>query len=792
VSESGLLGDTRVLDFSRTIVGSYATKLLADAGADVVKVEPPGGDPLRRFTISGADLAGRDGALFQYLNAGKRSVIGDARSLRVAELLAGADIVVEDGLLTGDDCQGIRQRHPQLCVVSSSPFGRAGPWIDRPATEFTLQALCGSIAGRGVPDREPLHAGGRIGEWIAGTFVAIGALAALRTARRSGRGDHVDVATFDCMCTTMTMNSPLTVSLNAALGAGPAVVPSRTTEIPSVAPTADGYVGFCTVTAQQFRDFLAMIDRPDLLDDAELSTFRGRQNRRADFLPVVQQWTGSRTTDEIVELASLMRVPVAPVGRPDTVVAIDQCVARGVFAPSPSGEFVQPRAPYAIDGTTTRAAEPAPALGAHQDDAVWDRRRAPHVNPDSRLPLEGIRVLDLTAFWAGPFASHVLALLGADVIHVESIQRPDGMRFALAGAAPTGEWWERSAGFHAFNVNKRGITLDLSTTEGRALLLRAVEHCDAVVENFSPRVLDNFGLSWDDVRDANPRALLVRMPAFGLSGPWRDRTGFAQTIEQATGLAWITGHRDGLPTIPRGPCDPLAGAHAAFALLAALDDRDRAARGHLVEAPMLEAALNIAAEIVIEHSAYGHDLHRDGNRGPLAAPQGVYACRGTEEWLALAVETDEQWRSLAAVLGDPAWARAPSLCTSAGRRAAHDDIDQSLESYFAHLDAAEVASALRAAGVPAERVAESAELVGNPQLRARGLIEAVEIDGLGCHETLGLPIRFASHDAPRVRHRAPRLGEHNREVLAGLLGLADDDLARLADAGIIGERPLGL
>ena len=169
---------------------------------------------------------------------------------------------------------------------------------------------------------------------------------------------------------------------------------------------------------------------------------------------------------------------------------------------------------------------------------------------------------------------------------------------------------------------------------------------------------------------------MVRMPAFGLNGPWRDRTGFAQTMEQASGMAWMTGFAEGPPIIPRGACDPLAGMHATFALMAALEERDRSGQGHLLEVTMVEAALNVAAEVVIEHSAYGVSLARDGNRGPVSAPQGLYPCQGFEQWLALAVATDEQWAELRLVLGDPEWARDPELDDVAGRRIAHDLIDK--------------------------------------------------------------------------------------------------------------------
>ena len=284
---------------------------------------------------------------------------------------------------------------------------------------------------------------------------------------------------------------------------------------------------------------------------------------------------------------------------------------------------------------------------------------------------------------------------------------------------------------------------------------------------------------------------MVRMPAFGLDGPWRDRVGFAQTMEQITGMAWLTGFADGPPVLPRGPCDPLAGLHAVAALLVALAHRERTGRGQLVEATMVEAALNAAAEASLEWSAHGTRLMRDGNRGPVAAPQNLYRCRGDDRWLALAVADDAQWHSLRQALGDPVWARDPALATAAGRRARHDAIDSALAAWCAEQDADAAAEALIRRGIPAAPVVAAARLADNPQLQARGFFQAVAHSLLGVHEHPGLPVRLANAEPPSFARPAPTLGEHTEEILRELLGLEDDALAQLRADGIIGTRPRG-
>src|SRR5439155_9658903 len=244
---------------------------------------------------------------------------------------------------------------------------------------------------------------------------------------------------------------------------------------------------------------------------------------------------------------------------------------------------------------------PAPRLGEHTGTIEPHTPARREITGDEpSLPLAGVRVLDLTAWWAGPIAEGALAALGADVIHVESVSRMDGMRATGATTGMEGPWWERSTHYLCSNTNKRSLTLDLGSDDGLALLRRLIAESDAVLENFSPRVLTNFGLEWEQVRAINPRCLLVRMPAFGLSGPWRDNVGFAQTMEQVTGLAWITGHCDDQPRIQRGPSDPNAGMHAAFALIVGLAERDATGAGSLLEVTMVEGALNAAAELVLE------------------------------------------------------------------------------------------------------------------------------------------------------------------------------------------------
>ena len=578
---------------------------------------------------------------------------------------------------------------------------------------------------------------------------------------------------------------------------------AQSVETPSIEPTADGYVGFCTNSRQQFSDFLLMIGRTDLQEDEQLAQFAGRLMRFDEWNEIMREWMKSRETAEIIELASLLRIPVAPVCNGQTVQSHEQLTTRKVFQADAQGRFTQPRRPYRIDDTEPPAPAQAPALGGHTNKAVYEDRPSSETAPYNRghvqvpsqphLPLSGLRILDMTAWWAGPSATHILACLGAEVIHIESAARPDGMRLVggmFAGHYP--DWWETSAHFLHANSNKLDLTLDLSKPKGLELLAELIKECDGLVENYTPRVLDNFDLTWERVHALNPELLMMRMPAFGLSGPWRDNTGFAQTMEQLSGMAWVTGHLDDQPRIPRGPCDPLAGMHGVFAFLVALVERSHSGSGHHIESTMVESALNVAAEQVLEWSAYGRLVQRNGNRSPMAAPQGLYPCTpdpsGAENWLALSITCDEEWRALRTVMGEPDWSNHPDLESAAGRHRAHETMDQGLTQWTAQQNRTELVLRLRAVGIHASEVISPARVLeSNPQLEARAYFETPEHPVVGAMPLPSLPFRYASLDH-WLRSSAPTLGQHNEEVLQGILHLSDEEILELEAQGIIGNR----
>jgi crotonobetainyl-CoA:carnitine CoA-transferase CaiB-like acyl-CoA transferase len=809
--EPPLAGYT-VVDLSTGIAGAYCTKLLADGGADIVKVEPPGGDPLRQWSASGARIdAGADGALFSFLACSKHSVVADPDSADdiefVDELLAAADAVVWSAgsrlaELPSLGPKELHRRYPHLIVTSITPFGLDGPWRDRAATEFTLQAWSGGIIGlgRGSAERAPTFVGGQVGDWVTGAYAAAMTLAwragAQQPGDRQGRfrwagdGELIDLSMLEAQIMGLTYYP---VTFFQMLGR-----PWRTERrltVPGVATAEDGLVALGCGTAQQWFDLCAMSGHQEWIDEESPLSITEQANLHA---PELYDWIKNHQVDEILDLATAFRIPNGPVGNGANVVTMDHFQARRSFEPNPRDGFTQPAHPYRLQPARLRAPEPAPRLGEHTERYRAVRRSPRPVTTEpavtERLPFSGLRVLDMTTFWAGPSCTHILALLGAELIHLESTPRPDGTRLIAGLPVTVDQWWEKSPIFSSLNTNKKSLTLDFQTERGRELLRRLVTTCDVIVENYTPRVMDQIGLDFAAVQALRPDAIMVRMPGFGLDGPWRDNPAFAYVIEDASGLSWLTGYPDQNPYEPYSVGDPNAGVHALNGLLLALEHRRRTGEGVLVEAAMVDAALNVAAEQVIEYSAYGALLQRAGNRGPAAAPQNLYRTADIDEfdradcWVAVAVATDEQWVALRDAIGSPGWAMVPQLERVEGRRAQHDLIDEHLAQWCLPRSGDEIVDILWSAGVPVGKVMQPHRQTELPQLAFRGFFEEVDhpVNAPASHSTL--PIRL-SHGPTRFhQHHAPLLGQHNHELLAEL-GLTPDEIAALEADGVIGNAP---
>jgi crotonobetainyl-CoA:carnitine CoA-transferase CaiB-like acyl-CoA transferase len=763
---TGPLAGLHVVELATEISGPYAAKLFVDLGAEVIKIEPPGGDPLRRWGPFPGDVPDpRRGGLFEYINAGKRGATLDLTSSDDAAaargLIARAHVLVEDfapgtldGLGLGPDA--LARLNPNLVVLRISPFGQCGPWRHRPATPLTLQAASGWITARD-PQRPPVQVGARISEYVAGAYGALGALTALRV-RPTGRVREVDVSQLEALVSTLPYPMLMAQRMKR-LGLPPNL---RSAPMLGVVRAADGWVGINCLTGQHWLDVCAMLGLTEF-GEHQIAIMMGGPERD-QFFAKAEPLLAEQTVAEIVELGQALRIPAAPVNDGATVLDCPQYAKRGFFAEAgqSGASFRRPGSSFRLSKSPVPQSIPAPRPGTRTGS--WAVGAEPISPSAEALPFAGLRVLDLTTFWAGAYLTCYLGAFGADIVKVESIQRPDGHRFSGAFAYEGDDWYERSAIWQGTNLNKRDLTLDLTSPQGLGIARRLAAQADVVIENFSPRVVEQFGLDYDSLVSLNPDVIVVRMPGFGLHGPWRDYVGWALNIEQVSGMSAVTGYPDGPPCNPQGPADPIVGVHAGVALLAALEHRARTGEGQLVEIAQIEVAACVTAEPVIEYSMNGVVRPREGNRrrGYL---QGVYPTCEDGAWVAI------------------------SLCDDGSPPVDHDLFDELVTAWTRTQTATAILERLQAQGIAAERVVSGDDMYDIPQLDARGYYEELEHPVTGPHRYPGWPFRITPGPARHHHTAPPTLGQHNDEILGGL-GVSDAELAALRAERVIGDRVL--
>ncbi len=819
------LHGVRVVELATGVAGCYLGKVLADFGADVVKVEPPGGDPVRRWGPFPGEDPGDEvpeqGALHLHLNTNKRSIVAELADpdglALVRSLVAGAQLVLEafpPGTLArhGLGWDALHAAHPALSLVSVTPFGQTGPYAGWRGAEIVSYAMGGPMHATGVLEREPLKLAGNLVGYQCGALAAVAALAALAMAERSGQGTHVDVSNFETQAASIDRRM---VFLQQHLYNGR--VMQRSPEgarglLPTgIFPTADGWVQVGTpppyaprlVAALGDDELAALLADPAWVTNPDVPGYAEA---------VLYGWLLERSTEQVVAEAQRHHWPVTALRGPGEVLTDPQFTARGFFHTvehPAAGPVRQPGAPVRMD-SGWRLRRPAPQLDQHRDElraevGAVPAPPAPPLRPAdpgaaNRLPLDGVRVLDLTVVWAGPYTTMLLGDLGADVIRVESAQR-NGVSRGPAPRPPkeqlaTLSWlaaypddepgprpWNRNAFFNIHARNKRSVTVDLVRAEGREAFLRLAEQADVVVENNAVGVCEKLGIGWEDLRRRNPRLIMLRMPALGLDGPSAGFVGFGANFEAMCGLTALRGYADGEPS-RTGPVyfmDTASGAAGAVATLLALRRRQRTGVGELIELAQGDNMLNLIGEYLIDAARTGRQWSTPGNRHLVHAPTGAYRCQGDDAWVVLSVVDDEAWAGLRRAMGDPAWAAAEQLATAAGRRADHDELDRHLTAWTSALDRWEVTRRCQDNGVAAGPVLGDADCATDPHLRARGFFRRNGSDEVGWHDYPGHVWRW---NGPPLRWEGLcPLGGANDTVWRDVAGLDDATLADLRAGG---------
>jgi crotonobetainyl-CoA:carnitine CoA-transferase CaiB-like acyl-CoA transferase len=794
---AGPLSGLRVVEVADSLAAGYCGRQFSAWGAEVLAVEPPGGSALRRREPSLLDRAGRRRSLvWEYVAAGKRSVeTGDRASLAgaVRELCRQADVLVIDwraGRLAAERLEeaSLRRIAPWLVVVSVTPFGLSGPYAEVAGTDLTVEALCGFMSINGLPGQAPLKGPANVVPYAAGVAAFVGALAVLHERESSGRGQRVEVAQAELAATFVPfLRTEYTGEAIRRLG-GPVGGTWQTFAC------RDGHVSFSPFAQRGRESFLmaAGVGEDDLPDG--LRAPAGWRDRSA-VEKFVSSVTARRPALEVFRGMSQLGSVCGIAQSPRQLLDCEHLAARDYFreVDVPGlGRLAVPGPPGRMPESPVPAPRPAPALGegAGFEESGW-APPAPGAGRSRRPPLAGVRVVDLTQAWVGPYASQLLGDLGADVIKVESPRRPDVWRgidgrqaAPKAPLNPRAHPWNLNPNFNSVNRNKRDLTLDLDSTRGRELLLRLVAGADIVLENFTPRVMENFGLTYERLRQEKEDIIMTSFSGFGRSGPYRDYKTNGAATEMNAGWDVFQGYEDGPPMMMGAmQADAITGLQMAALTLLALHHRHRTGRGQAIDGSMYEAAVGYVGEEVMRASAEGEKAARRGNGSPDMAPHGVFRCAGDDRWVAIGVRDDGDWRALLAVIGEGSALAGEGYSTAAGRLLRAAEVEAALEAWTASRTPEEVVALLGRAGVPVGAVQDTLQVPRDPHFLARGWFREMDHPDMGRHRQHGPAWRF-SRSRLALRRGAPRLGRDSVRVLRSELGLSRDEVAELIATGV--------
>ena len=781
-----------------SLAGAYASRLLADLGADVSRLGDTRG--LAR-SISTRAFPDWMPGLHHVINAGKTPVASDpsdpthAGTLR--RMAADADLVFEDvGLVSGSGApitvDELRIINPALHVVSVSPFGSDGLYPSLPASDLTLWALSGlAWTSPGIPDtvsdlphEPPLSPTGiSIASLMGGTVAAAAALSLLW--RKSDIGHDVEVAEIEALVALNYHPIAQFEYLRRLWARGPNIIARQPN---CYVPCADGWLVLVAMSPRHWVELLDAMGNPEW---SGLELFQSAPSRAANWdalEPLITEWTRARSGQEITRELQARGLPVYWSTTLPEAIASPQVRERGSLrtlnVPGkaamsyPGLPFILSRHPRA--GRTpaesrvgTLAARPAGLGAATQGSATGS------------LPLQGVRVIDFGQYIAAPFAAKWLAALGADVVHVESSQNPFDYRVVPPFADDVGGM-NRAAGYNVLNAGKRSIALNLRTQEGQSVARRLSLQGDVLIENYSTGMMSRWGLGYMELAVDNPRLIYTSIAAFGRTGPLKDYGGLHSIVNAFSGLADVTGYAGGGHPRILGSYFPdvVSGTYAVLATLAALRDREVSSQGQFIDLAMTECLMTLLTEPIFSHSIGDHAPNRDGNHHPRHAPHNVYRCAGDDQWIAIAIRTDAEWRGLCEAMGRMDWQGDNRFAAAAGRKSLEPVLDDGISAWASHRTKEDIAASLVQAGVPAAPVLNPREVVENPHLSDRGFIAAFDHPEVGSRRGASIPWRVDGAIAGK-RRPAPLAGQYHREVLKQWLGMPDADIQSLEDAGVL-------
>ena len=782
------LADLRVLELT-DVRGDLCGRLLADLGADVLRIEPPNGAGSRQrppFAPDGASLH------FAARNSSKRSAVmdlsdPDARDDFLA-LVREADVLIESRPPGALDHLGIGPSvlmavNPDLVVASLSDFGQSGPDRDMVATDDVLFGLSGWLHLSGTPDKPPLLLPGALASDALGVAGAFAVLVALVQRGRGGGGQHLDVSALEALAQMNTWGiANASDTLNR--GSTPPTVRSGDSPMYPTIDCLDGKVRLVVIAPGQWRALWEWMGSPEAFADDYWTDFFNRLMNLDVLNPLyAEHWTTLPMVEGCRE-AQRRGIVATPLLSPADILTDEHFASRGTFTTveiSPGAEARLLSTPIEIDGRRIGRHRRAPQLGEH--DAVFEGPRFEYsssLGPTSDLPLRGLRVADFGHGGVGVECARILAEYGADVVKIESHAYPDFIRTVLGT--------EMTASFASSSRNKRCLGIDLKHPEAGEILERLVDWADVLVENNSTGTMVRLGLSWEEIHQQNSSLVMVSSQLMGSRGIQASWSGYGPTIQTTGGLSWLWAFADdeGPPGSNAIHPDHLAGRICAVGAVAAIIGRERGATGSHVEVAQVESLMATLADLFLAEDLSPGSIRPRGNDSPEGAPWGVYPCAGEQRWVVICVRDDKDWAGLQRAMGEPEWSKAPGLRNFIGRDAVRRTLDEQISKWTAGLTPSEVQRRCQLENVPAGRMMSTVEQLEDPHLLDRGFLAQIAQQGLVGDYTLfeGSCFTGSEMGSPR-QEQAPLIGEHTRRFCVEDLGIEANRVEALLSSGAL-------
>ena len=795
----------RVLELGSGVSAAYASKLLGDHGADVVKVETPEGDSARRrgpFPTDHIDL--EQSGTFLAFNLNKRGVCLDLENESgrnaLRQLIDWADILVHNysrlrAQELGLDPETLQKKRPDLVVLSITPFGITGPYRDYCAEELTVTnaggwaTLCPKT--HNDPDLPPLKVFGHQCGLMTGITGALTALAMYRDARRSGVGDYIDLSEQEYVASVLEGGIPGYSYLGFiwARYTSRISAPWRTFE------AKDGPIFLVCIEQDQWERLVALMGQPDW---TELGVFADRASRgeNQDMVNLfLQEFIGEWKAVDLYHTGQKQRICFAPVMNFEQLESDEHMRARGFFmtVDDPVTGPIEYLGPAMLTSTGRAAIRRrAPRLGEHTDEVLEDTRivsrgdagESCSAGVEARRPLEGIRVIDLSWVWAGAFCAMNLAHLGAEVIRLESETRPDLYRRVMSVLPGMEPGLNRAGMFNQWNQGKQSVAVDLSNPMGIEVVKAFIANADVVVQNFATGVMDRLGLGYEELKRINPKIILASISGFGQTGPYSKYIGYGPAFPPLSGLSSVTGFVGGGPEeLGVSMPDPTAGITAALEIVNAIERREQTGVGDHLDLSLWEATQVLVAEAWMQYAFNGTQPERMGNRDPCMAPHGCFACQGEDAWVTIACASDTQWATFGAII-DPSLADDDRFRTLAARKTNEDALEEIVSAWTGVRDRWEITRELQAMGVAAFPSFTCKDIVEDPHLNERGFIERLQHPEVGRRAHAGIPWRLRRR-SNGVRMPAPCLGADTETLLSEVLGYDATKIDELRKKGVL-------